>query len=94
MSTTDEQDDGEDGKVVSLSQKGQATIPKELRDKHGIEPGGKVRIRENNEGEIVVEPVPSLQEFRGAATTERSGTSILEQERERDRDRARRLERD
>lgn len=86
MSTTE-------GKVVSLSRKGQATIPKELRDKHGIEPGGKVRIRENEEGQIVVEPVPSLQEFRGAATTERSGTSILDEERERDEIRSRNLER-
>lgn len=93
MSTTNGQHD-EKGKVVSLSRKGQATIPKDLRDKHGIEPGGKVRIRENDEGEIVVEPVPSLREFRGAATTERSGTSILEDERERDAGRADRLERD
>jgi AbrB family looped-hinge helix DNA binding protein len=94
MSTTNGSADGEDGKIVSLSRKGQATIPKELRDKHGIEPGGKVRIKENEEGEIVIEPVPTLQEFRGAAASEPCGTSILEEERERDADRARRLERD
>jgi AbrB family looped-hinge helix DNA binding protein len=93
-STTDDAPDGEDGQIVSLSRKGQATIPKELREKHSIEPGGKVRIKTNEAGEIVVEPVPALQEFRGAATSERSGTSILEDERERDADRARRLERD
>jgi AbrB family looped-hinge helix DNA binding protein len=94
MSTTDgPADDGED-KIVSLSQKGQATIPKELRDKHGIEPGGKVRIRENEAGDIVIEPVPTLREFRGAATSESRGTSILEEGRERDADRGRRLERD
>jgi AbrB family looped-hinge helix DNA binding protein len=79
---------------VSLSRKGQATIPKELREKHGIEPGGKVRIRENDAGEIVVEPVPTLREFRGAATGDTSGTDILERERDRDGDRARRLDRD
>jgi AbrB family looped-hinge helix DNA binding protein len=94
MSTTNGSADGEDGKIVSLSRKGQATIPKELRDKHGIEPGGKVRIKENEEGEIVIEPVPTLQEFRGAAASEPCGTSILEEERERDADRARWLERD
>jgi len=93
MSTTNGPDD-EEGKIVSLSRKGQATIPKELRDKHGIEPGGKVRIRENDDGEIVIEPVPTLRAFRGTATTEASGTSILADERERDADRARRLERD
>lgn len=94
MSTTDGPTDDGEGKVVSLSQKGQATIPKELRDKHGIEPGGKVRIRENEAGDIVIEPVPTLREFRGAATSDFSGTDILEEERERDADRARRLERD
>jgi AbrB family looped-hinge helix DNA binding protein len=94
MSTTNGGADDEEGKIVSLSRKGQATIPKELREKHGIEPGGKVRIRENDAGEVVIEPVPTLREFRGAATSEPSGTSVLEDERERDRDRARRLERD
>ena len=38
MSKTD------NGRVVNLSQKGQATILKELREKHGIEPGSRVRI--------------------------------------------------
>jgi looped-hinge helix DNA binding domain, AbrB family len=94
MSTTNGSADDGEGKIVSLSRKGQATIPKELRDKHGIEPGGKVRIRENEKGEIVIEPVPTLREFRGAATSEPSGTSILEEERERDADRARQLGRD
>lgn len=93
MSTTDGAD-AEEGRIVSLSRKGQATIPKELREKHGLEPGGKVRIKENDAGEIVIEPVPTLREFRGAATTDASGTSILEAGRERDGDRARRLERD
>lgn len=92
MSTTNGPDD--EGKIVSLSRKGQATIPKELREKHGIEPGSKVRIRENEEGAIVIEPVPTLREFRGAATTDPGGTSIIEAERERDADRTRRLERD
>ena len=94
MSTTNGPTDDSEGKVVSLSQKGQATIPKELRDKHGLEPGGKVRIRENDAGEIVIEPVPTLREFPGAATSESSGTSILAEERDRDADRPRRLERD
>jgi len=88
MSTTDE------GHVVNLSQKGQATIPKQLREKHGIEPGSRVRIRENNTGDIVVEPLPSLTEFRGAATTAEQGTTILHEERAIDDDRGHRLQRD
>lgn len=88
MSTTDE------GQIVNLSQKGQATIPKELREKHGIEPGSRVCIRENEKGEIVVEPLPSLQDFRGAATTSERGTAILREERTVDEERDHRLERD
>jgi len=85
MSTTNE------GRVVSLSQKGQATIPKEFREKHGIEPGSRVRIRENEAGEIVVEPLSSLKAFRGAATTSERGTAILREERAVDEERSRRL---
>lgn len=85
MSTTDE------GRIVNLSQKGQATIPKELREKHGIEPGGRVRIRENESGEIVIEPLPSLREFRGAAATSERGTTILKEERIVDEERSQRL---
>jgi AbrB family looped-hinge helix DNA binding protein len=88
MSTTDE------GKVINLSQKGQATIPKELREKHGIEPGSRVRIRENDKGQIVVEPLTSLQEFRGTATTSERGTAMLREERESDQKRSQRLERE
>ena len=88
MSTTNE------GRIVNLSQKGQATIPKELREKHGIEPGSRVRIHENEHGEIVVEPLPSLQDFRGAATTTERGTAILREERKADKKRSQRLERD
>jgi len=88
MSTTGE------GRIVNVSQKGQATIPKELREKHGIEPGSRVRIRENDHGEIVVEPLPSLQDFRGAATTSERGTAILREERTVDEERSQRLERD
>jgi len=81
MSSTEEDSDE---RVVSVSEKGQATIPKELRERHGISTPGKVRIRENDDGEIVVEPVPSLRAFRGAAETDRSGTEILREERKRD----------
>jgi AbrB family looped-hinge helix DNA binding protein len=88
MSTTGE------GQVVSLSQKGQATIPKELRKKHGIEPGTRVQIRENDRGEIVIEPLPSLQDFRGVATAPERGTEILEEGRRADKDRDHRLDRE
>ena len=73
---------------MNLSQKGQATIPKELREKHGIEPGSSIRFRENENGELVVEPLPSLQEFRGAATTSDRGTAMLQESRDVDEERS------
>jgi antitoxin PrlF len=50
--------------VVRISQKGQATIPKSLREKFGIETPGEVFIYEESD-RIIVEPVPSLEELHG-----------------------------
>lgn len=52
------------GEVISVSKKGQATIPKELRERFGIEAPGKVLVREVD-GKVVVEPLPSVEEMRG-----------------------------
>jgi len=81
----------ETGEVVSVSAKGQATIPKRLRERHGIDTPGKVRMRENEDGEIVVEPVPSIREMRGAASEDWEGTALLEESRDRDERRDERL---
>ena len=53
-----------DGEVIRVSKKGQATIPKDLRERFGIETPGKVLIREED-GKIVVEPLPSVEEMQG-----------------------------
>jgi len=52
------------GEVIRVSKKGQATIPKELRERFGIETPGKVLIREED-SKIVVEPLPSVEEMQG-----------------------------
>jgi len=89
--TSDTERDADDGAVVSISRKGQATIPKRLREKHGIETPGKVRVRENEDGDIVVEPVASVREMRGAASGNWRGTELLAESREADEERDRRL---
>jgi len=43
--------------VAHLSQKGQILVPKQLRRKLGLKPGGKVHMAEE-EGRLVVTPVP------------------------------------
>jgi AbrB family looped-hinge helix DNA binding protein len=50
--------------VIRVSRKGQATIPKDLRERFDIETPGKVLIREED-GKIVVEPLPSVEEMQG-----------------------------
>lgn len=54
----------DEGEVIRVSSKGQATIPKPLRERFDIETPGKVRIREEN-GKIVVEPVPAVESMQG-----------------------------
>nr|WP_303657484.1 AbrB/MazE/SpoVT family DNA-binding domain-containing protein [Halomarina sp. BND7] len=75
-----------------MSRHGQATIPKKFREKLGIEAPGRVRFRENDEGEVTVERVPSASDMRGYAkhrgdaTTDEPATALLREKRERDRE--------
>nr|WP_254922111.1 AbrB/MazE/SpoVT family DNA-binding domain-containing protein [Halorubrum sp. Ea8] len=80
-----------------MSQKGQATIPKGLREKFGIETPGEVFVYED-QGRIIIEPVPSPDELHGIHAGEHEGGAVLERVREmkeeekrRDTERADRL---
>ena len=83
--------DAEDGITVTVTSKGQATIPKEFREKFHIDTPGRVRFVENGEGEIVIRPVKRPSEIRGALATseteggEQTATEMLREERERDK---------
>lgn len=75
-------------RIVSVTEKGQATIPKSLREKHGIPAPGRVKFVENDDGEIVVRPVGSMREFRGLDRSDdddRPATALLRAEREADK---------
>lgn len=67
--------------IVRVSQKGQATIPKALREKFGIETPGEVFVYEEAD-RIVIEPVPSLEELHGIHATDREPGQVLERVRE------------
>nr|WP_254840945.1 AbrB/MazE/SpoVT family DNA-binding domain-containing protein [Natronomonas marina] len=64
-----------------MSRKGQATIPKPLREKFGIETPGEVFIYEE-QGRIIVEPVPSPDELHGIHSGEHEHGDVLEKARE------------
>ena len=67
--------------VVRVSGKGQATIPKPLREKFGIETPGEVFVYEED-GRIVVEPVPTLEELHGIHAGDRDPGAVLADVRE------------
>jgi AbrB family looped-hinge helix DNA binding protein len=64
-----------------VSQKGQATIPKPLRKKFGIETPGEVFIYEEDD-RIIVEPVPSLEELHGIHAGDHEPGEVLAKTRE------------
>ena len=43
--------------LAQISSKGQILIPKRIRNKYGVKPGGKVHILEQTEG-ILIKPAP------------------------------------
>lgn len=80
----------ESEKVVSVSARGQATIPKEFREELGIDTPGRVKFVRTADGEIVVRPIRSVTDLRGVlkGETDQQGRSAVERLREeRDRDR-------
>ena len=70
-----------DPEIVRVSQKGQATIPKPLREKFGIETPGEVFIYEEGD-RIIVEPIPSLEELHGIHAGDHEPGEVLAKVRE------------
>ena len=85
-----EQSNSSEFEIVTVSKHGQATIPKRFREKLGIGAPGRVRFRETEGGEVVVEQVPSAQEMLGFAAsrearTDTPATQLLQEKRGQDR---------
>ena len=88
----------ESEEVVSVSPRGQATIPKEFREELGIDAPGRVKFVRTRDGEIVVRPIRSVTDLRGilAEGTDdagRSATELLRDERSRDEEHIKSLRR-
>ena len=72
-------------KVVSITKKGQATIPKDLREKFGV--GDKVLVVETDEG-ILLKPLPKPEDEFGSLKELFKGKTarqILDEARMQDR---------
>jgi len=68
--------------VVRVSQKGQATIPKALRERFDIDTPGEVFIYEADD-RIIIEPVPSADELHGMHDGSHDDGEVLERMRQR-----------
>ena len=66
---------------MSINQKGQLVIPKELRDKHGIAPDSQVIVTEIG-GHIAILPaVDPIRQGRGMLRFDRSTAELLREAR-------------
>lgn len=81
--------------TVSVTRSGQATIPKEIRERLDIPVPGKVRFILDEDGNVSVQKIPRPSELKGmgaeASDEEFPGTERLRAEREREREREERL---
>lgn len=80
----------ESEKVVSVTARGQATIPKVFREQLNIDTPGRVKFVRTDEGEIVVRPIRSVKDLRGILHGKtddqgRSAVDRLREERKRDK---------
>lgn len=77
--------------VVSVTKKGQATIPKEMRKRHGI--GRKALVEDTEEG-VLLKPLPSPLTERGSLRALFKGQSskeIMEEIRKRESEKEERI---
>lgn len=78
--------------IVSVTKKGQATIPKKLREKYGIKE--KVLLVEEDEKGILLKPLPSPRDEFGALKhlyPGKTAREIIEEGRKADYEREKRL---
>ena len=78
-------------RIVAVTRKGQATIPKEMREKHGV--GNRVLVIDLEEG-ILLKPAPTPSKEQGSLKTlfgKESARQILAASRAEDRRREKEL---
>lgn len=78
--------------IIKVTKKGQATIPKDLREKYGLEDA--VLVEDSDEG-VLIKPVPKISEKRGSLSSlfDKSAKEVVEKARKEDEEREKRLER-
>jgi AbrB family looped-hinge helix DNA binding protein len=73
-------DDPAHTQEVTVSKSGQTTIPKHMREVSGIDAPGTVLVTLRDDGSILIEPAPTVDDLVGfAGLTEGDGPRVTEQ---------------
>lgn len=68
-------DDPAHTQEVTVSKSGQATIPKHMREVSGIDAPGTVLVTLRDDGSILIEPAPTVDDLVGFAGSTEGGRS-------------------
>ena len=66
---------------MNITQKGQLVIPKELRDKHGIEPNSQVIVTEIGDHIAILPAIDPIRQGRGMLRFDRPTGELLREAR-------------
>jgi AbrB family looped-hinge helix DNA binding protein len=66
----------------AITIKGQATIPKAIRDHLGLRPGDKVKFFIHSDGSVVLLPMRPISELRGILKNRRRNPVTIDEMRE------------
>lgn len=73
-------------KVVKVTNNGMISIPAEIRRKHKIKDGDFVLVKEDENGEIIINPIESIESLRQKGLTVDEFRKIYKKSRDEDRE--------
>ncbi|MHA1130288.1 MAG: AbrB/MazE/SpoVT family DNA-binding domain-containing protein [Candidatus Helarchaeota archaeon] len=73
-------------KVVKVTNNGMISIPAEIRKKHKIKDGDFVLVKEDENGEIIINPIESVESLRKKGLTIDEFRKIYKKSRDEDRE--------
>ena len=73
-------------KVVKVTNNGMISIPAEIRKKHAIKDGDFILVKEDENGEITLKPIESVESLRKKGLTVDEFRKIYNKSRDEDRE--------
>lgn len=63
-----------------ITQKGQVTIPKIIRDKLGVKPRGKVVFVQDAQGDVIIQNLATLDQLKGSLNPSKQPRGLTDQD--------------